>query len=38
MMMNTTFTRESQIKMIHRYNGDFAGFQAFIEGFNVSGA
>jgi len=36
MMMNTTFTRESQIKMIHRYSGDFAGFQAFIEGFNGS--
>ena len=36
-MINTTFTRESQIKMVHKYIGDFAGFQAFMEGSNVSG-
>jgi hypothetical protein len=36
-MANLSFTKESQDNMVNGFIGDFAGFQTFIEGGNVSG-
>jgi tyrosinase len=35
-MLNLSFTKKSQDDMVNAFVGDFAGFQTFIEGSNVS--